>query len=302
MHDQGPKPSPKTSRVPHFSLPLGEVGILKSRTTARPESENSKLKPSSLPLRALCGEPASPWIPDSKLPPLPENSPNSLIRKILLATPVFPRFYADVILATRPNSHEAKILRPHYQNILEKVNAMSNDHSCRWRNERCENGRCGDECRCWNEYRCGDGRFKCGDGRLRPSSKRSERAFPRHNHDCRPETRSRNPPTRFQDPKPRSTPTKPAPPFAPFEARKRRLYPRPAQAARDSETSSEGAQDCSPRRKAWVTWRKEAQAPRGERKTGGPIHLGSRTAEGGCPHMVHLQYMFVVLAIRWDVP
>jgi hypothetical protein len=72
----------------------------------------------------------TPWIPESKLPPLPQNSTNSLIRKIFLATPAFPRFYADVVLATRPNSHEAKILRPYYQKILEKVNAMSYDHTC----------------------------------------------------------------------------------------------------------------------------------------------------------------------------
>ena len=98
MHDQSPRPDPKR-----------------------------KLHKPSVPLRALCGE---PWIPESKLPPLRENSPNSLIRKILLTTPAFPRFYADVILATRPNSHEAKILRPHYQKILEKVNAMSNDRAC----------------------------------------------------------------------------------------------------------------------------------------------------------------------------
>lgn len=130
MHDQGPKPPRKTSRVPHFSLPLGEAGILASRTTARPAAENSKPPQSSVPLRTLCGESFDPWIPESKLPPLPENSANSLIRKILLTTPEFPRFYADVILATRPNSHEARILRPHYQKILEKVNNMSNDRSC----------------------------------------------------------------------------------------------------------------------------------------------------------------------------
>src|ERR1700756_686619 len=84
----------------------------------------------SVPLRAFCGESVEPWIPDSKLPPLPENSTNSLIRKILLTTPAFPRFYADVVLATQPNSREARILRPHYQKIIEKVNAMSNDRSC----------------------------------------------------------------------------------------------------------------------------------------------------------------------------
>src|SRR5579864_8220467 len=130
MHHQDPKLSRKASRVPHLSLPLGEVGILTSPTTAKPAAENSELKQSSVPLNARCGEPVAPWIPDSKLPPLPENSTNSLIRKILIATPEFPRFYADVVLATQPNSHEANILRPYYQNILEKVNAMSNDRSC----------------------------------------------------------------------------------------------------------------------------------------------------------------------------
>jgi hypothetical protein len=83
-----------------------------------------------VPLSAPCGECFDPWIPDSNLPPIPKNSINSLIRKILLATPEFPRFYADFILALAPNSHEAKILRPHYQKILAKVNSMSNEHSC----------------------------------------------------------------------------------------------------------------------------------------------------------------------------
>jgi hypothetical protein len=44
----------------------------------------------------------SPWIPESKLPPVPQNSINSFVRKILLANPLFPIFYADVILAARP--------------------------------------------------------------------------------------------------------------------------------------------------------------------------------------------------------
>ncbi len=130
MHHQGPKPSRRTSRVPHFSLPLGEVGIVTSPTTATPAAENSKPQPSSVPLRTLCGESVEPWIPESKLPQVPLNHTNSFVRKILLTSPAFPRFYADVVLATRPNSREAKILRPHYQKILEKVNAMSNDRSC----------------------------------------------------------------------------------------------------------------------------------------------------------------------------
>jgi hypothetical protein len=95
-----------------------------------PTPKPSKPPKSSVRLRALCGESCNPWIPDSKLPKLPQNSVNSLIRKILLATPEFPRFYADYILALAPNSNEARILRPHYQKILAKVNGMSNDHSC----------------------------------------------------------------------------------------------------------------------------------------------------------------------------
>jgi hypothetical protein len=102
MHDQGPKP----------------------------DAKSTKPQNSSVPLRALCGEPVEPWIPESKLPQVPLNPTNSFVRKILLTTPAFPRFYADVVLATRPNSREAKILRPHYQEILEKVNAMSNDRAC----------------------------------------------------------------------------------------------------------------------------------------------------------------------------
>jgi len=96
----------------------------------KPDAKSTKPKQSSVSLRALCGEPVEPWIPESKLPQVPLNPTNSFVRKILLTTPAFPRFYADIVLATRPNSREAKILRPHYQEILEKVNAMSNDRAC----------------------------------------------------------------------------------------------------------------------------------------------------------------------------
>jgi hypothetical protein len=99
MHDQGPKPDAK--RLP-------------------PDAKSSKPEQSSVPLSAPCGESVEPWIPDSKLPPVPENSINSLIRKILLTTPVFPRFYADVILALAPNSNEARILRPHYKEFFQR--------------------------------------------------------------------------------------------------------------------------------------------------------------------------------------
>jgi len=71
-----------------------------------------------------------PWIPESRFPPLPKDSCNSNIRNILLTSPYFPRLYADVILHYFPNSNEAKVLRPHYQKICEKVNHMSHDGTC----------------------------------------------------------------------------------------------------------------------------------------------------------------------------
>src|SRR6185437_15694686 len=63
--------------------------------------------------------PATPWIPNSALPPVRPDSINSIVRKTLLASPEFPRLYADMVLSPRPNSHEANILRPQYQKILE---------------------------------------------------------------------------------------------------------------------------------------------------------------------------------------
>ena len=57
----------------------------------------------------------------------------SFVRKILLASPMFPRLYADVIIAYRPNSFEAKILAQSYEKIVaytERTKLMSNLKSC----------------------------------------------------------------------------------------------------------------------------------------------------------------------------
>src|SRR5437660_12895708 len=89
------------------------------RQGPKPDCKSTKPKQSSVSLRALCGEPVEPWIPESKLPQVPLNPTNSFVRKILLTTPAFPRFYADIVLATRPNSREAKILRPLSRNFRE---------------------------------------------------------------------------------------------------------------------------------------------------------------------------------------
>ncbi len=74
--------------------------------------------------------PDTPWIPNSALPPVHHDSMNSIVRKTLLATPEFPRLYADLVLSTRPNSAEAKILRPKYQKILDRINLMQNRKTC----------------------------------------------------------------------------------------------------------------------------------------------------------------------------
>lgn len=103
MHDQGPN---------QFSPPDARR-LTPDAATRKPEAGSRK-----------------PWIPDSKLRPLPANSINSFIRNILLTNPLFPRFYADVVIDSAPNSQEAKLLRANYKKILAKVNVMSNSHSC----------------------------------------------------------------------------------------------------------------------------------------------------------------------------
>ena len=130
-----PTPKRASSRTPAFSRAGG--GISPSTDPSPAESENRRLRaedrvPKAEVPEAGSQEPqADPWLPESKLPPLPKRSINSLIRNILLTTPVFPRFYADTILRAAPNSREAKILRPHYQKICEKVKLiMSQNGTC----------------------------------------------------------------------------------------------------------------------------------------------------------------------------
>jgi hypothetical protein len=46
----------------------------------------------------------------------------SLIRNTFLASPEFPRLYADVVISSAPNSKEAKILARNYKKIVERTN------------------------------------------------------------------------------------------------------------------------------------------------------------------------------------
>src|SRR5579872_7343672 len=69
------------------------------------------------------------WDPTAPQPASPDpSSPTfarefkSFVRKILLVSPYFPRFYADVLIDQAPNSNAARILRKNYSKILQKVN------------------------------------------------------------------------------------------------------------------------------------------------------------------------------------
>ena len=53
----------------------------------------------------------------------------SHVRNILLASPAFPRLYADVVISSAPNSYEAKILARNYQKIVERT-SMPNVRNC----------------------------------------------------------------------------------------------------------------------------------------------------------------------------
>jgi len=89
------------------------------------QAQNSPVKPS-----VPCGEAVSdPWIPESKLPPISKNPIKSIVRNILLTNPLFPRFYADVVIASAPNSNEAKILASNYQKIIDRT-SMPNTRTC----------------------------------------------------------------------------------------------------------------------------------------------------------------------------
>jgi hypothetical protein len=90
-----------------------------------PKNSHTQPKPS-----AASSAPTAPWLPNSALPPVHHDSINSIVRNTLLATPEFPILYTDMVLSTRPNSREAKILRPKYQQILDRINLMENRKTC----------------------------------------------------------------------------------------------------------------------------------------------------------------------------
>ena len=70
-------------------------------------------------------------IPKTGRPSPAADRVKSYVRNILLASPAFPRLYADVVISSAPNSHEAKILARNYKKIIERTSTqMSNPKSC----------------------------------------------------------------------------------------------------------------------------------------------------------------------------
>jgi|SRR5580658_96094 hypothetical protein len=75
------------------------------------------------------GRPRTTSIPKTEHPSAPAPSIKSMVRKILLASPDFPRLYADVVISSAPNSNEAKILAANYEKIVART-TMPNLKSC----------------------------------------------------------------------------------------------------------------------------------------------------------------------------
>ena len=144
MHDQASAPRPSNPPKPQTTPPDCNTESESSRTptlSGRPPvstgGERSEAGEGiSRGSSQLCppeADKVAPWAPESRFPKA-QNEVISFIRNILLTNPLFPKFYADVILRYLPKSREAKILRPWYQKILEKVNwkdsSMANTKTC----------------------------------------------------------------------------------------------------------------------------------------------------------------------------
>ena len=66
--------------------------------------------------------PKNASIPKTGQPSTAAQRIRSFVRNTLLASPEFPRLYADVVISSAPNSNEAKILVHNYKKIVERVN------------------------------------------------------------------------------------------------------------------------------------------------------------------------------------
>jgi hypothetical protein len=92
------------------------------RTSSNSHSDSTNRKPKAGSRTA---------IPETGATSTAAHAVKSFARKILLASPAFPRLYADVVISSAPNSKAAKILARNYKKIIERTNTqMSNPKSC----------------------------------------------------------------------------------------------------------------------------------------------------------------------------
>ena len=81
---------------------------------------------SGTPTQVLATQPQTSAHPKPGTPSTAAARVKSLIRDTFLASPAFPRLYADVVISSAPNSYEAKILARNYQKIVDRTNMPNN--------------------------------------------------------------------------------------------------------------------------------------------------------------------------------
>jgi hypothetical protein len=112
-------------------VPPAVAGPSRPRTA---EHDGGSTRPRSLsPSVPSVVSPAVPKPETGSRKSKPELNPQAVranIRNILLANPLFPKFYADTVIATRPNSKLAKALQLAYPKILDQVKSNMATHTC----------------------------------------------------------------------------------------------------------------------------------------------------------------------------
>ena len=109
-------PIPVTNNL-YREISTGQIGTMHERT---PKNSNPTPAPNSTSA-SLSPEQTAP-IPKTGTTSTPATRIKSFVRTILLASPAFPRLYADVVISSAPNSNEAKILARNYQKIVDRTN------------------------------------------------------------------------------------------------------------------------------------------------------------------------------------
>jgi hypothetical protein len=122
-------------RITHFLEPLSTA---LHNNNSHPCDEQPLLRVSNEPswdMRKRSANPAAQSqavdakltvsIPKTGKPSTAASEVKSLIRNILLASPAFPRLYADVVISSAPNSNEAKILARNYQKLIDRTNRIN---------------------------------------------------------------------------------------------------------------------------------------------------------------------------------